>query len=149
MQFVNPDSVYMHAYSLYAQHQSQVSRKLTVNFGLRWGWYPFPTRDHGGVSRFDPADGNIYIGGHGNVPVDTGAISRPGESPRFGIAYRLTEKTIIRSGFGLSAPSLKAAVFAHMVNSATPCITGLRRSQPFGALLRTTKSQRASTPKWR
>jgi hypothetical protein len=104
VQFVNPDSVYMHAYSLYAQDQWQVSRKLTVNFGLRWEWYPFPTRDHGGVSRFDPADGNIYIGGHGNVPVDTGATSGPGEFlPRFGIAYRLTEKTVIRSGFGLSA----------------------------------------------
>jgi hypothetical protein len=103
-QFVNPDSVRMHTYAVYAQDQWQVNRKLTVNYGLRWEWYPFPRSDHGGVSRFDPATGNVYVGGRGGVPDDTYASSGPGEFlPRVGVAYRATENTVIRSGFGLSA----------------------------------------------
>jgi hypothetical protein len=75
-----------------------------VNYGLRWEWYPFPHTDYGGVSRFDPSDGNVYIGGIGSVPVSTYADSGHGQFlPRLGIAYRVTESTVIRSGFGLSA----------------------------------------------
>jgi hypothetical protein len=104
VQFLNPDSLRLHTYALYAQDQWQFSRKLTVNYGLRWEWYPFPRRDHGGVSRFDASNGNVYIGGHGGVPDDTGATSGPGEFlPRLGLAYRLNEKTVIRAGYGLSA----------------------------------------------
>src|SRR5205807_1403879 len=103
-QFVNPDSVRMHTYAIYAQDTWQINRKLTVNYGLRWEWYPFPTSDHGGVSRFDPATRNVYVGGRGGVPDDTYASSGPGEFlPRIGVAYRATENTVIRSGFGLSA----------------------------------------------
>jgi hypothetical protein len=103
-QFVNPNSIYMKSYALYAQDQYQVTRKLTLNYGMRWELYPFPRRDHGGVSRFDPSDGYVYVGGHGSVPVDTYASSGHGTfEPRIGIAYRLNEKTVIRTGYGLSA----------------------------------------------
>jgi hypothetical protein len=103
-QRVNPNSLRLHAYAAYAQDQWQVNPKLTVSYGLRWEWYPFPRTDHGGVPRFDPADGNVYIGGIGNVPADTGASSGPGEFlPRLGIAYRVTERTVVRSGIGFSA----------------------------------------------
>jgi Carboxypeptidase regulatory-like domain/TonB dependent receptor len=104
VQFLNPDSLRMHAYALYAQDQWQFSRALTFNYGLRWEWYPFPRRDHGGVSRFDPATGNVYVGGHQGIPDDTGASSGPGEFlPRLGVAYRLSRKTVIRAAYGLSA----------------------------------------------
>jgi hypothetical protein len=103
-QFWNPNSVWSKTYALYAQDTWQISRQLTLNIGLRWEAYPFATRDHGGVSRFDPADGNIYFGGVGSVPVNTGASTGPGEFlPRLGLAYRLNEKTVIRSGYGMSA----------------------------------------------
>ncbi len=103
-QFWNPNSVWMKTYAFYAQDTWQATRKLTLTLGLRWEDYPFPTRDHGGVSRFDPTDGNIYFGGVGSVPVDTGASTGPGLFlPRLGIAYRLDDKTVIRSGYGMSA----------------------------------------------
>ncbi len=104
MQRVNPNSLRMLAYAGYAQDQWQVNPKLTINYGLRYELYPWPYTDHGGVPRFDPSNGDVYIGGVGNVPTDTGANVGTGQFlPRVGIAYRITEKTVIRSGFGLSA----------------------------------------------
>lgn len=103
-QRVNPNSLRMFTYAAYAQDQWQVNPKLTVNYGLRWEMYAWPHTDHGGVPRFDPSDGNVYIGGIGNVPTNTYANTGSGQFlPRVGIAYRVTENTVIRSGFGISA----------------------------------------------
>ncbi len=41
-QLRNPNSVYMQTYALYAQDQWQVSRKLTLNAGVRWELYGWP-----------------------------------------------------------------------------------------------------------
>ncbi|HKX27455.1 MAG TPA: TonB-dependent receptor, partial [Blastocatellia bacterium] len=91
-QLRNPNSLRMTSYALYARDHWQANRKLTLTYGLRWERYPFPSRDHTGVNRFDPEDGNVYTGGLSGVPRDTGASSGPGHFlPRFGIAYRITE----------------------------------------------------------
>ena len=103
-QRVNPNSLRMFAYAAYAQDQWQVNPKLTVNYGLRWERYPWPHTDHGGVPRFDPSNGDVYIGGVGSVPEnDYSSVGDGLFLPRVGIAYRATENTVIRSGFGLSA----------------------------------------------
>ena len=45
----------------------------------------------------------VYLGGRGNVPVDNGiTVSKKLFAPRIGIAYRLSEKTVIRTGYGLN-----------------------------------------------
>ncbi|MBO0726507.1 MAG: TonB-dependent receptor, partial [Blastocatellia bacterium] len=82
----------------------QVTRNLTLDYGLRWERYPFPDKDNTGINRFDPVTGNVLTGGLSGVPRDTGASSGPGQFlPRIGIAYRLKEKTVIRAGYGQSA----------------------------------------------
>ncbi len=146
-QLRNPNSIRMHAYSLYAQDQWQVNSRLTLNYGLRWELYPFPTRDHGGVSRFDPTTGLVYNGGVGDVPVDTGASSGSGQFlPRIGATYRLNEKTVARAGYGMSADpkpfidfrnaypinnawSIPAATFNGVTNAFIP-VTTLRQGLP-------------------
>jgi hypothetical protein len=104
-QLRNPNSFRMLSHAAYVQDAWQVSRRLTINLGLRWEVYPFPTRGGGlGVSRFDPADGNVYNGGVGGVPVDTGASSGKGQLlPRAGLAFRLNDKTVLRAGYGHSS----------------------------------------------
>jgi hypothetical protein len=103
-QLVNPNSVWMKTYALYARDHWQIGRRVTLTYGLRWEFYPFPTRDHTGVSRFDPEDGRVYIGGLGGVPKNTGAESGRGQLlPRIGLAIRLNDKTVIRGGYGQSA----------------------------------------------
>ncbi|MBS1793191.1 MAG: TonB-dependent receptor [Acidobacteria bacterium] len=103
-QLRNPNSVYMKTYALYARDHWQVNRNLTLNYGLRWEIFPFPTKDNTGVNRFDPDTGQVITGGLSGVPKDTGAKSGFGKFlPRIGVAYRIGDKTVIRGGFGQSS----------------------------------------------
>ncbi len=103
-QLHNPNSLRMKSYALYARDHWQVNQKLTLTYGLRWERYPFPTKDNTGINRFDPATGLVYTGGLTGVPEDSGAESGPGQFlPRFGVAYRWNDKTVLRGGYGQSA----------------------------------------------
>ena len=104
-QLLNPNSINMETWAAYLQDTWQATRALTVSLGLRWELYPFPYRPDGkGVSRFDPSDGYVYVGGYGDVPQDTYASSGSGQLlPRAGLIYRLNDKTVFRGGFGRTA----------------------------------------------
>jgi hypothetical protein len=88
----------------YARDRWQVNRKLTVNLGLRYEFYPLMTRAAGkGIERLDPSTNLVYLGGRGDVPTNVGVdVNHKMFSPRIGIAYRLDEKTVIRTGYGLN-----------------------------------------------
>lgn len=102
-QFTDPIALRFATWSLYARDLWQVSSKLTIDYGLRWEYYPIYSHDHFGAVRFDPATDNIYVGGEGGEPWNTGATAnKKNFAPRIGVAYRLNEKTVIRSGFGIS-----------------------------------------------
>ncbi|HYZ83060.1 MAG TPA: TonB-dependent receptor, partial [Bryobacteraceae bacterium] len=103
LQNINPSAVRMPGYGFYARDQWQVNRKLTLNIGFRLERYPFAKRDHRGGERYDPVTDVVLIGGLGGVPEDTG-VSVPAIqfAPRFGIAYRVTERTVVRAGYGIS-----------------------------------------------
>lgn len=102
-QYMNPATGRESVYSAYAQDQWQVTRKLTVNYGLRYEAYPFPTRDHFGGSNYDPSTNLALLGGVNGVPENAGVNAGYGQfAPRIGVAYRLDEKTVVRSGWGIS-----------------------------------------------
>ncbi len=103
-QLINPNALRMDIYALYARDHWQIGRRVTLTYGLRWEFYPFPTRDHTGVSRFDPEAGLVYIGGLGGVPKDRRVDSGKEQLLlRIGIAIRWNNKTVIRGGYGQSA----------------------------------------------
>ena len=93
-----------HIYSLYFQDKWQVSSKLTLDLGARWEYWPatypqFPA----GYSNYNPANNTLLLAGLGNVPMDLGVKNYPRNIyPRIGISYRLNDKTVIRTGFGMS-----------------------------------------------
>jgi hypothetical protein len=92
------------SYSFYARDHWQVSRKFTLTYGLRWERYAVPNRDHTGFDRFDLTTLNYLVGGVGNVPDNTGIDAGKGQFlPRVGFAWRPTEKTVIRGGYGLNS----------------------------------------------
>ncbi|MBO0801426.1 MAG: TonB-dependent receptor, partial [Blastocatellia bacterium] len=103
LQFNNPDAVRMPGWGFYARDQWQVTRNLTLSFGTRYEYYPFATRDHRGGDRYDPITDRVLIGGLGDTPEDTGVDVGKGQlAPRVGIAWRVTEKTVVRMGYGIS-----------------------------------------------
>jgi len=105
-QSLNPNAVRWSTFAFYAQDQWQTTPKLILTAGARYEYYPFATRDHEGVFRFDPALGktnNVVIGGRGGNPQNTGVDIGWGMIvPRLGVAYRATEHTVVRAGFGMT-----------------------------------------------
>ena len=102
-QYNDPNSLRFSTWALYARDQFQVARNLTIDYGIRWEYYPIYSHDNYGAVRFDPTTDNILVGGEGGVPWNTGATaSKKGFAPRLGLAYRLDEKTVIRGGYGIS-----------------------------------------------
>ena len=123
-----PNSIRWSTWSMYARDSWQITSKLTVNYGLRWEYYPMATSDHGGVKLFNPLTGNVLIGGHGSVPQNDGVDMGHGQFlPRFGLAYRLTSNTVVRAGYGMSADSNNWRFFRNnypaTINSSAPGLT--------------------------
>ncbi|MGP8187815.1 MAG: carboxypeptidase regulatory-like domain-containing protein [Terracidiphilus sp.] len=105
-QTFDPNSLRWTEIGAYAQDQWTVNPKLTISYGVRYEKYPAAYRDHTGiyVVRFDrPNTSNVEVGGIMGNPKDAGVDTGSGFfAPRLGIAYRLNEKTVIRTGFGLT-----------------------------------------------
>jgi hypothetical protein len=89
---------------LFAADNWQVTPKLTVNLGVRWEIYPSPTPAFpGGFSNYDFNKNELVIAGVGGNPMNLGMITKLRYvAPRVGLAYRLTQNTVIRAGFGMS-----------------------------------------------
>ena len=89
---------------LFAQDKWQVSSKLTVDMGVRWEFYPgYTPQFAGGLSNYNYANNTLEVAGVGNTPSNMGFHNRYKYfAPRLGLAYRATEKTVIRGGFGIS-----------------------------------------------
>ncbi len=89
---------------LYGADNWQVSPKLTLNLGLRWEYYQPPTPHFaGGFSNYDPTNNTLVLAGIGGNPLNMGVVARYNYfAPRTGLAYRLTNKTVVRAGLGIS-----------------------------------------------
>ncbi|MBK7927315.1 MAG: TonB-dependent receptor [Bryobacterales bacterium] len=89
--------------SFYARDQWQVNRKLTLSYGTRIEMYPMPSRENRGTERYDFNTNEVLVCGVGGIPEDCGTkVAGAYFSPRLGIAYRATDKTVVRAGFGMN-----------------------------------------------
>jgi len=103
VQYIYPLTLRTWEISLYAHDQYQVNRKLTVNYGVRWEKYPVPTQENKGISTYDFATNTMRECGVATIPLDCGIhVSNKLFAPSIGIAYRLSENTVIRTGYSLS-----------------------------------------------
>jgi hypothetical protein len=122
-----------HYYAFYVQDDIKLSRNLTFNVGLRWD-YESPLADR--YNQLSFVDLNADVPLKGVTPVDVGlglglkpqppfkgAVGFPGVNgagkgvslplhndwgPRFGLAFALTNKTVIRTAFGILYPGTTA-----------------------------------------
>ena len=97
-------------WALFAQDSWKVTRKLTVDYGLRWDYDTPEHEEYGRLGQIDATLANTSAGGR------LGALQFPntcncqfyksgypfGIAPRLGIAYQLNSKTVLRGGWGLT-----------------------------------------------
>jgi hypothetical protein len=122
-------TAYNWQFGWYARDRWQVTGKLTLSLGLRYELFPLQTRGgRGGIEGYDPATNLVSVGGINNVPKGLGiSTSKKLFAPRVGLAYRVSNKTVIRTGYGLTYNPMPLArplrgffplVFAATFNSA-------------------------------
>lgn len=130
------DGVTLH-YGFYAQDDFKVNNKLTLNFGVRYEIHPMFYDNALTTTQFDRAfpGGRVvlaneeakkftaptFLASIGNTPVvlakDVGLPERLRKTdfnnftPRFGFAYRLNPKTVIRGGYGIFTSTILGSVF--------------------------------------
>lgn len=97
----NPQTQRTTSYNFFVQDDWKVTPKLTLNLGLRYEYNTPPIDPTNRMSAFNLATGKI-------TQVGTNGVSRSGinpdwnnVAPRVGFAYALTNKTVIRGGYGI------------------------------------------------
>ncbi|PYT31187.1 MAG: hypothetical protein DMG57_06175 [Acidobacteria bacterium] len=109
--FQVPDvfTIRANAYSGYIRDRWNVTPRLTLNYGVRWEYFPYPTRTDRGSERYDPDTNKVLICGMGSVPDSCGAeISKKRFSPRLGIAWRPATTFVVRAGYGMTVDPYEA-----------------------------------------
>src|SRR5262249_45299336 len=92
-----------HNYALYVRDRWNVTPKLTVSYGTRWEYYPYPTRADRGLEWYDGSQNKMLVCGVGQVPKDCGVhVSKKLFAPRLGFAYRATPTLVVRAGYGIT-----------------------------------------------
>src|SRR5438270_7007456 len=90
--------------ALYFPERWQVAPKLSLRLGVRYELFPLQTRGgRGGIEGYDPSTNLVSVGGLGDVPKGLGiTTSHKLFAPRFGLAYRVSNATVIRTGYGIA-----------------------------------------------
>ena len=90
-------------YNFYFQDKWQVTQNFTWDLGLRYEIEPGQVpRFDGGFANYNYFNNTVEMAGLGSIPKNMGVLPHHGFAPRIGMAYRLNEKTVLRSGFGIS-----------------------------------------------
>jgi len=96
----------------YVNDSFKVSQKLTIDWGLRWDYYGLPEYDDGLMYNWNSATGDVIVSDLSKVHplypktinVVTGQVVPDGDMgnfrPRISAAYRLSDKMVIRGGYG-------------------------------------------------
>lgn len=110
-------NTYLDYTAIFAQDNWRLTRRLTLNLGLRWESETGLKEDNNqlavGFDRTASADlssgtavtGGILFAGLNGNPRDIGHLSRLKFAPRVGASWALDSKTVVRGGYGiLNAP---------------------------------------------
>jgi hypothetical protein len=142
-----------HGLGFFAQDTWKVTRKLTLDYGLRYDFQTYLKEHNGELANFSPTTPNPSLGGALGAVEFEG--SGPGHcncnfaknyplafGPRLGAAYQITPKTVLRVGLGIvysdtgnnngATAGLTAPAAVNTPSFGTPVMT-LQNGLPFAA----------------
>ena len=111
--------------SVFIQDTWKVTRKLTLDYGLRWDYGTYAAEQHGRQASFSPTTPNPAAAGRlgariyeatcgcnfaSNYPYAVG--------PRVGVAYQMDTKTVFRAGVGVVYNATSIATGSNVNNAA-------------------------------
>lgn len=113
---------------MYAQDDWKITQKLTLNLGLRYEYESPMTSSNNIYSRVDTVTGQVLFAAINASSSLNLSPSKWNLAPRLGLAYNITPKTVIRSGFGI----FYSQIFSDL--GAQVLFPGYTISQSFGSL---------------
>lgn len=105
----------LNEYGFYAEDSFKVTRKLTLNYGVRWDLYGTPSAGDHLAYNWDPSTGNVIVDPKGigkvsplypsTITVVPGSVQaimdKSNIAPRIGAAYSITDHSVLRGGYGI------------------------------------------------
>jgi hypothetical protein len=98
-----------HFISFFAQDSWKVTRKLTLDYGLRYDYFTYPREQYGRQPSLSPTVANPTVGGApGGIIYEATCKCSFAKNypyafgPRLGLAYQFLPKTVFRMGIGIS-----------------------------------------------
>jgi hypothetical protein len=109
----------------YAQDVWRPTPKLTLNYGLRLDIINPQTVNEAGNGGFlDLATGLINVAGVGGIGLNGDVENTLNWAPRLGATYQITEKTVLRAGYGRSFDiGVFGSLFGHSVTQNLPVLS--------------------------
>ena len=112
-----------HYYAPFVQDDWKVTKRLTLNLGIRWDFLPAETERHNrsdyafDTTAVNPINSQISVPGYSQIlggitflgvngnPRQAYSLTKTNFQPRVGFAYSINDKTVLRGGFGNSTRS--------------------------------------------
>jgi hypothetical protein len=95
-------------WAIFLQDTWKVTRKLTLDVGIRWDYGTYSREEHGRFGNFSPTLADPSAGGHPGATIYEATCNCNFASnypfalgPRIGVAYQIDKKTVIRAGLGV------------------------------------------------
>jgi Carboxypeptidase regulatory-like domain/TonB dependent receptor len=114
-------------WAFFAQDSWKVTRKLTVDYGLRWDYATVPHEQYGRSADLGATTPNPSVGNRLGAPIFEATCNcsfvqpyKFAYGPRLGVAYQVNPKTVIRGGWGLVygfAPDIGASTASNQTNT--------------------------------
>jgi len=97
-------------WGLFLQDTWKITRKLTLDYGIRWDYSSAQHEQYGRVGQLDPTTPNANAGGHPGSTIYANTCNcqfyQPtypyAIGPRLGLAYQIDPKTVLRAGWGVN-----------------------------------------------